>query len=174
MQHGNRDPLPRGVPRLASGAFMCAAKPPPTRRQQRLDVTPIKARSASDGDACAPSPPTRRRQRLDVTPIKARSASDGTPGNQARPAMIAGLIVFASAPFSMANGIRCHAVSPDSRRGLLWRHEGRHRFSDGRVAADCLADGPSGPRAFGWRLPASGVPRPPFPAWRACLLGLRN
>ena len=41
--------------------------------------------------------------------------------------MTAGLIVSTSTPCSMADGIRSDAVSPDSRRGLLWQHESRCR-----------------------------------------------
>ena len=41
--------------------------------------------------------------------------------------MTAGLIVSTSTPCSMADGIRRDAVSPDSRRGLLWQHESRCR-----------------------------------------------
>ena len=41
--------------------------------------------------------------------------------------MTAGLIVSTSTPCSMADGIRRDAVSPDSRRGLLWQPERRCR-----------------------------------------------
>ena len=37
--------------------------------------------------------------------------------------MIAGWLVSAEAFVRMANGIRCHPVSPDLRRGLLWQYE---------------------------------------------------
>ena len=117
---------------------------PPSRRRHRLDVTPIKARSASDGDSFAPSPPSRRRHRLSVTPIKARSASDGTPGCWARPEMIAGWLVSAEAIVRMVNGIRCHAESPDSRRGLLWG-------AGGHCEARCtLAAHPPSPHGPDW------------------------
>ena len=91
-----------------------------------------------------PSPPSRRRHRLGVTPIKARSASDGTPGCWARPEMIAGWLVSAEAFVRMANGIRCHAESPDSRRGLLWG-------AGGHCEARCtLAAHPPSPHGPDW------------------------
>ena len=81
--HGGRDPLRRGVPRLASGAFM------------GLHPSP---KAQATGVFFASSPPSRRRLRLGVTAIQARSASDGTPVPWARPVTIAGSLVHASRP----------------------------------------------------------------------------
>ena len=57
--------------------------------EARLSMNIDLAHDEGDGDAFAPPPPSRRRRRLRVTPIKARSASDGTPDRWAIPALIA-------------------------------------------------------------------------------------
>ena len=78
--------------------------------------------------------------------------------------MIAGLIVFASAPFSMAIGIRCHAVSPDSRRGLLWvqvsRHQSPERKRRGcfRAVAAVPASAPASRHPIKARSASDGTP----------------
>ena len=108
-----RTSRPRETPKVAQVASR--------RVVRRLGVTSIQARSASDGTP--------------VTSIQARSASDGTPVYWAKPAMITGSLVFASMRCSMADGIRCHAESPDWRRGLLWGQGGRCQRLTGHCPA---------------------------------------
>ena len=89
-----------------------------------------------------------------TTSIEAPDANPGAPGRWASPAWMCRAAGAAALFGGMANGIRCHAESPDSRRGLLL---GRHGAPFQIEAPDANPGAPGRWASPAWMCRAAGA-----------------
>ena len=113
VRRGNRDPLPRGVPRLPPGAFCQTCHHPWQEAPGRKPGDTVSMPRARQ--------PSRKSRTTDRRPWPRNlGGSPGTPGVNAIPVAMP-MRSDASRSFGVATAIRCHAVSPGFRRGLFVR-----------------------------------------------------